>query len=69
MYGFASLTAYARVRNKQHWVSDVVFGALLGVTGGLHVAAQERIREGVQKESDISIVPSINSISLIYRIN
>lgn len=69
MYGFASLTAYARVRNMQHWFSDVVFGALLGITGGLHVAAQERKREGKTTSNNFSIIPSFNSISLIYRIN
>lgn len=69
MYSFASLTAYARVRNKQHWVSDVVFGALLGITGGMHTAAQEKKREGNISEKRFSIIPSLNSISLVYSIN
>lgn len=69
MYGFASLTAYARIRNKQHWTSDVIFGALLGITGGLHTAAQQKIREGKSEENNFSVIPSFNSISLVYRIN
>jgi membrane-associated phospholipid phosphatase len=46
-YGMALLTAFARVHNNQHWVSDAVVGAALGIAGGLHAIGRERERDGV----------------------
>lgn len=44
-YGMASLTGIARVRNNQHWTSDVVAGGLVGLLAGLHVVHREEERE------------------------
>ena len=33
-YGMASATAYLRVRGNQHWLSDTVAGAALGIASG-----------------------------------
>jgi membrane-associated phospholipid phosphatase len=56
-YGLASLTAYARVLNNQHWFSDVVIGALLGLSSGLHVVYNEPKR--IEKESiNVSLYPN-----------
>ncbi len=46
LYGLASLTAFARVYNNQHWTSDVFVGALLGFVTGMHVINKEEQREG-----------------------
>ncbi|RJP61749.1 MAG: phosphatase PAP2 family protein [Ignavibacteriales bacterium] len=46
LYGLASLTAFARVYNNQHWASDVFVGALLGFVTGMHVINKEEQREG-----------------------
>lgn len=43
-YGMASLTAYARVLNNQHWMSDVVVGAAFGLGAGLFVVQREHER-------------------------
>ena len=66
-YGFASLTAYARVLNNQHWFSDVIVGALIGISGGIHVLAREESRNNIGEHSSLSVYPSINGISLIYK--
>ncbi len=46
LYGLASLTAFARVYNNQHWASDVFVGALLGFVTGMHVIHKEKQRVG-----------------------
>jgi membrane-associated phospholipid phosphatase len=46
LYGLASLTAFARVYNNQHWTSDVFVGAILGFATGMHVINKEKQREG-----------------------
>ncbi len=63
-YGAASLTAYARVINNQHWVSDVVVGSLIGISGGLLVVNEENNRGS---ENKFSISPTINGISFTYQ--
>jgi membrane-associated phospholipid phosphatase len=62
-YGLASLTAYARVLNNQHWFSDVVIGALLGLSSGLHVVYNEP--KGIEKESiKVSLYPSSKGVGI-----
>lgn len=45
-YGAAALTAWSRVSDDQHWVSDVVLGAGIGVVSGLAVTRWHRSRPG-----------------------
>jgi len=69
-YGIASLTAYSRVLDNQHWFTDVVLGALVGIAGGLHVISQEEQREsGKTSHSRVSFQPTLNGISLSIRLN
>ena len=71
-YGTASLTAYARVLNNQHWLSDVVFGGLIGFGTSWFVLNRENEREKslIKKPksggSKISLYPSLNGLSLVY---
>ncbi|MBI9072559.1 MAG: phosphatase PAP2 family protein [Melioribacteraceae bacterium] len=65
-YGFASLTAYARVLNNQHWFSDVVIGSLVGMSGGMFVINQQNVRE---KKNKLSITPTFNGLHLSYRLD
>ena len=37
LYSFASLTAVSRVYDDRHWLSDIVAGAVLGVTSAKFV--------------------------------
>jgi membrane-associated phospholipid phosphatase len=71
LYGLASLTALARVHNNQHWFSDVMGGAGLGITSGLYVVAAEERRASTesQSESRFIIFPSPNGLRFSYRFN
>jgi membrane-associated phospholipid phosphatase len=61
-YGMAALTATARVINNQHFLSDVLWGALLGFGAGMYVVNKEK--EGVM--NNLSIQPGHNGISIVY---
>lgn len=50
-YGLATYTAWTRVRDNKHWVSDTVFGAALGVAVGRAV-----VRTG--RRSTWTVVPT-----------
>ena len=71
LYGLASLTAYARILNNQHWLSDVVVGGLLGFGAGYFVIKKEEEREKTlarkKKGGGFSIFPSLNGINLVYK--
>ena len=67
LYGFASLTAYSRVRFTQHWTSDVLVGSALGIASGLYVVSREREREGQNGECEgLSIMPTANGLCVRY---
>ncbi|MFH0733824.1 MAG: phosphatase PAP2 family protein [bacterium] len=69
-YGLASLTAYARVLNNQHYLSDVFFGALVGISGGLHTIAQEKKRNNPNYlPSRLEVLPGFNQINFVYWLN
>jgi membrane-associated phospholipid phosphatase len=73
LYPFAALTAYARMHNDQHWLSDVVFAAALGYGTSKFVIGRERDREKeandkrkMNKGGGFSFYPSFNGFSLVY---
>jgi membrane-associated phospholipid phosphatase len=67
LYSIAALTAISRVRNNQHWFSDVFFGSCLGFWTGLFVVKENT---GEKNEaSKIMLIPEINRISLIINFN
>ena len=67
LYGMASLTAYARVRFDQHWTSDVLVGAALGIAAGLHVVSRERERELQKGRGEgLSITPTLDGFCVQY---
>ncbi|HPN38251.1 MAG TPA: phosphatase PAP2 family protein [Melioribacteraceae bacterium] len=65
-YGLAASTAFARVYNNQHFLSDVFFGALIGISGGLHTINQEQKRSQKCPYSGLSILPGYNSLNFVY---
>jgi membrane-associated phospholipid phosphatase len=64
-YSLASLTAFARVRNNQHWPSDVAMGAVLGITAGLQAVGREEGR-GDGKESAWRLLAGMDGLTLVY---
>ena len=38
-YAVAGFVGYTRVRNNQHWLSDVAFGSALGILAGRTITA------------------------------
>ena len=69
LYGLASLTALARVHNNQHWFSDVVGGAGLGITAGLYVVSAEEQRSDRTRQAEhrFMIFPTPNGLTFSYR--
>ncbi len=68
LYGLASLTAFARVYNNQHWTSDVFVGGLLGFVTGMHVINKEKQRTNNFAAKafwdKIEITPSLTHIEI-----
>jgi membrane-associated phospholipid phosphatase len=58
IYSLAALTAYQRLYNDRHWISDTVLGAALGTVIGLKVV-------NLNESSDTSGEPEITFIPLI----
>ena len=67
-YGMASLTAYARVLNNQHWLSDVVVGGAFGLGAGLFVIQREKERGNhlTPSGAHFFIQPSLKGIRVTY---
>jgi membrane-associated phospholipid phosphatase len=53
MYGLATGVGVSRIYQNQHWLSDVVASAVIGVAVGKAVVAMNRQR----RESKLSVVP------------
>lgn len=63
LYGVAALGAAGRVANRQHWVSDVVAGSVVGYVMGSWLWQSQRD----QKRSNFSILPSPKQISVAWQ--
>lgn len=63
-YSLAALTAYSRVHDNQHWVSDVVLGGLTGFGSGYFVVHTNEYRG---KEGKFSFGPSLNGLFVQYK--
>ena len=70
-YGMATLTAYARVYKHQHWSSDVVVAAGLGMLAGLHVVREEERRscETLSEASRLQFYPALSRIRIEYSLH
>ena len=63
----ASLTGFARVYNNQHWVSDVVVGAALGLAAGFDTLRREEERQHGSNGEGLSVAPTMNGIQITFR--
>jgi len=58
-YGLASLVGLARVERREHYLSDVVAGALLGIAvGKIVVRTNRRLRSGATGAVKIAVLPA-----------
>ncbi len=68
-YSFAALSAYSRVHDTQHWLSDIVLGSVIGFGSGYFVVNSEKERN--KKHPGIlgrmNFYPSLNGINLVYK--
>jgi len=73
LYGLASLTAFARVYNNQHWASDVFVGGLLGFVTGMHVINKEKQRTNPAAAKNfwekIEFTPELTRIGIKIKLN
>jgi membrane-associated phospholipid phosphatase len=65
-YGLAAGTAYSRVHDGQHWLSDVVAGAALGAATGRFVVDR---RDERSPRSSFEVVPMDHGAMISYRID
>lgn len=69
LYGIACGTAYERIRSDNHWFSDVVLGAGIGIFSSYSILNADKSRVGVDSASEsnngttISLLPDVNSQS------
>jgi len=54
-YGMAAGTAYLRLHDNSHWLSDVVAGAAIGITTGAFTLNR---REAQRRDLDVSVAPA-----------
>lgn len=62
-YGIATGTAYRRVENDAHWLSDTVAGAAIGVATARFVMGRERRRA---RGGQVLLVPTDGGLALAY---
>lgn len=71
-YGAAGLVGFSKIRTNQHWLSDVVFGALLGFSSSWFVLKREEDRINKTKKREekkgggFSFYPSFNGLGIVY---
>jgi hypothetical protein len=66
-YTVASLVAYDRLNDRQHFPSDVVAGAALGISVGRFVVHRHQPREAAAPKVELQIVPIRDGASLVAR--
>lgn len=59
-YAVASLIGWSRVRDRQHWLSDTVFGAAVGI------AAAQSITAGHKARTKWTVVPTATKTSVAF---
>ncbi len=62
-YGIATATAYARVHDNAHWLSDTVAGAALGMATAHFVMNRRDARE---TRSSFNVAPANGGVMLTY---
>lgn len=67
-YGVGVLTSYERIKHSQHWLSDTVAGAALGISTA-HFAIQRRFPQDDEPYSGgLSVLPVAGGLMLSYNV-
>lgn len=66
-YTAASLVAYDRLNDRQHFPSDVVAGAALGISVGRFVVHRHQPREPSSHHVELQVIPIRNGAGLLAR--
>jgi len=70
LYGMACMTASQRICSDNHWLSDVITGAVIGTTAGTFIVHSGNGFEQSEMESSFSVVPvtcgSANGIGVAF---
>ncbi len=69
LYTAAAAAGFGLVYVDQHWVSDILLGAVIGHAAGMFVVAQEdkRHSSGDQDNSGWRVIPSARGLTFSYR--
>jgi membrane-associated phospholipid phosphatase len=62
-YSLAGLTAYARMYDSRHWLSDTVVGAAIGIYSGLYVVR----RHPLDDDERVQVIPTPNGLWFVRR--
>ncbi|MCY7363437.1 MAG: phosphatase PAP2 family protein, partial [Ignavibacteria bacterium] len=69
LYSLAAATAYSRIYDNKHWLSDVVLGSIIGFGSGYFTVHRENERG--KKKTNISDKMNFNfslsGINLVYK--
>ncbi len=63
LYSLATLTAFSRVYQDEHWLSDTFLGAAIGTAVGMAVVS---LHEERASRSSIHLAPMLNGVKLTY---
>jgi hypothetical protein len=67
-YGVAGVTGYIRVRNNDHWLSDTVAGAALGIATARFVLNRQGAETDSDRHASLQFEPAKNGWRLSYSI-
>ena len=60
LYGLASLTAYERIYDDRHWLSDTFLGAVIGISAGKFFSDLETESENKKSNVSFQVAPYLN---------
>lgn len=64
LYGLATGTAYARMHNDRHWLSDTVLGGAIGYYAVQWVFDAEKEKLGKKEKNEMTFIPIIQPYSI-----
>jgi membrane-associated phospholipid phosphatase len=66
LYGLAAACGVSRMYTDEHWVSDVLFGAIISVSVSRSLVGWFESGEDSSRESGLRIVPGAQTLTLVW---